>query len=819
MKRDTPLEEVEDLATRLAVAKEHMRELEREFQHRSEAESKGTGQLGKQRVQAVLDDTTDGMWEWDIATGDVYYSPRWEELFGYREGSAARSLDTLLALVHPGDFDDMSAEIHRYLKREIPSFCCEYRMFKLDGTPMWIQHRATVFLDEDGKPLQIVGFVIDKTARQQATESMRLSERSLKIIVENTPGIIYWADIEWTPKLINSGQGLCGYTNEELTQEAGGWLPLVIQDDRERIQREWELLIQAPASLVQTYRILDKSGKARWVEDRKASFFSREGRFLYIEGVISDVHERKSAESDLRRTKEMLEQTNQMARVGGWELDFRNDRLLWSEVTKEIHEVPPDYEPELETAINFYKEGENREKISEMLRRAIEDGVPWDVELQLVTQMGREIWVRAIGQADFVSGTCVRCYGTFQDIDLRKKNEEDLARARQLAELANQAKTDFLANMSHEIRTPMNAVLGLVELVRKTELSPLQEDYVSKLFSSSRALLAILNDVLDLSKIEANQLLLDPRGYAVCEIDDRVSSLFGDLALQKDLQLNFTVSDQVPKMILGDVDRVAQVLNNLVGNAIKFTEQGRVDVAIDVAEHLEDNLLLRFSVSDTGIGIPESHIQDVFKAFVQGDASRSRRFGGTGLGLSICKRLVELMGGSIKVESELGAGSVFVFTIRCRALNDNDHPLSKHRFAGQSTSSTEASRIEGARILLVEDNDVNRLVACAFIERAGCAVETANNGSEAIDRVREAPYDAVLMDIQMPDMNGYEATRRIHALPGLERLPVIAVTASAMEADRQACRDAGMVDFLSKPVDSDRLIEVLRACLEPGPKN
>lgn len=455
----------------------------------------------------------------------------------------------------------------------------------------------------------------------------------------------------------------------------------------------------------------------------------------------------------------------------------------------------------------------------------------YECEVRMQHKNGDWVWVLDRGKVveRTLDGQPRWMAGTHMDITARKAAEIALARqkdlledevaqrtlalsiAKEQAEAASRAKTTFLANMSHELRTPLSAIMGMTALALRRQPDERVRNPLEKVAQASEHLLAVINDVLDISKIEAERLTLDNTAFSPSEIFKHLQDMFEERALSKNLRLRFRVENNLStKQLLGDKQRLEQILINLLGNAIKFTAAGEVRCQLSAEECDDTRIKLCFAISDTGIGIPKEAQARLFSAFEQGDNSMTRRFGGTGLGLAISRRLARLMGGDITLESMPGRGTTFWVRIQLDLQQQSSLTSDLNPSPWQDEPILALrSAFSGSRILLAEDEPINQEVTRTLLEEAGLLVDLANNGEEAVAKAANHPYDLILLDMQMPKMNGCEAAIAIRRLPGYQTTPILAMTANAFADDQQRCLDAGMDEHLSKPVDPDRLFSTL----------
>ncbi len=424
------------------------------------------------------------------------------------------------------------------------------------------------------------------------------------------------------------------------------------------------------------------------------------------------------------------------------------------------------------------------------------------------TKEGKEFWVlTTITPILNQDGEIQKIIAIDADITERKEVEFELIKAKHKAEKLAHTKEEFMANMSHEIRTPINAIIGMAELLGETKLEQKQKDYLQSMKFASENLLNLINDVLDLAKIEAGRMKFESVEFDIRQLLASISGMLQFRINEKNLELKLEVDDKVPELVKSDPTRLNQILINLLGNAIKFTDKGHIGLDVNVLSKKGDTVQLQFDVSDTGIGISKAKHHSIFESFTQGESETTRRYGGTGLGLSIVKKLVRFQGGEIMLESEVGKGSTFSVQLDYEVCK----PTKTTKNSKDKPNKNDAD-LKGVKVLIVEDNELNQVLAIEFLKKALAHSEVAKNGKEAVEMVKNRKYDIVLMDIQMPEMDGYQASRKIRQEGN--SVPIIAMTAHAFQGEREKCLDAGMDDYLTKPIRFEKMVEIMTKALK-----
>ncbi len=920
-----------------------------------------------------------GVFDLDLLTERMHGTALFFELLGLPPGDLTLTQSEWLATIHPADFEPFVERFRAAVETD-GQYDHEHRSLIVDGGFRWLAARGRVLADRPGEARHLIGTITDITARRALEDRLRNTSESLSI-AQTVAGVATF-DLNYaTQHHFATGNffELLRLPCATPLADRDGLLIHVHAQDRERIRRApFDATPQNPSYACE-YRVVLEDGAVRWVGEKASVSHDACGTLARIVGAIVDITDLKRTEAVLNLTEKRLERAVRGTQDGLWEVDLIND-TAW-------------YGPRFEALLGFaigeittarlsfeaLVHPEDRALRDEMRRNHLERDAVYDVEFRIRHKAGHYEWVRSRGQCERDStGKAINVAGSIQLVTDRKRAEQATLEAKLAAEAASRAKSVFLANVSHEIRTPMNGVIGMSDILAETELDDTQREYLTIIRGNAEALLSLINDVLDLSKIEADRLELEQLEFSVRDVIYQTVAATSFQAATKGIELIVDIDADVPFLVTGDPGRVRQIVMNLCGNAIKFTHEGHVLLRISCEPTEVEKIVLRIEVSDTGIGVPADRIDRLFQTFSQVDSSTTRHYGGSGLGLSIVKRLAELMDGAVGVRSEAGHGSCFWVTLRVKTVqlqpstamhgtgsrilivddvapsrrsiasklaifgyesvsvdgvdaalahlaNDTnfavvvadelmprrggldllaamrtDPRLDKIKFVlmclfagdapdlqgqygpdavalkpvrgkafgrlidgvitgraprkpvipapkpaveadncvtgvyrtlGPPAESMLASATDtrlrpllltfpGRRILLVEDNPVNQRVAKRVLQKLLVDATIANNGAEALERIHAETFDAVLMDCQMPVMDGFTASRRIREAEKQRgngvRLPIIALTANVMSEDRQNCIAAGMDAHVGKPIELSLLAQCLERFLGQG---
>ncbi len=692
---------------------------------------------------------------------------------------------------------------HGYVKDE------QVRLRKRSGQLIWCSITATSVKDDKGKPLWIDGILEDVSTQKRVERELLESKELFRLVFENSAAAITVTDrnekiIAWNPfaeKMLEMGK-------DELFNKP---VKEIYPPKEWKRMRSFRIREKDVASEVET-QVIKKGGSLVDVSVSISILKDIEGNITGAIGIMRDITNQKIAERRLKdseyKTRVILD--NSAAAIT---LTDENENIIsWNKFTEQLLGMK---KPDLYLKhISVLYPKEEWKKIRDENIRKI--GSRHHMETKIIHKDGRIIDIDlSVNVLMDSSGKIIGSVGIMQDNTERKQAQEMLLQAKIAAEEASNAKTMFLANMSHEVRTPMNAIIGMIDLTLDTSLSDEQKDNLNTAKDAAGNLLNLLNDILDLSRVEAGKIHLEAIEFDVRNVLHSVCKGLTVLARNKNLELAWNVDSKVPQFVVGDPTRLRQIIINLVNNAIKFTHKGKIEANVSVAAAVEEEVTLTFSVVDTGIGIPKDKQGLLFEPFTQADDSTTRKYGGTGLGLAISKRLVEIMGGKIWVESEPFKGSTFYFTPVFKVAHKDPSAAVVSISQDSGDKVVGSANLKGLRILLAEDNFMNQKIATRMLEKKGWVVSVAQNGREAVDRVNNEVYDIVLMDVQMPIVDGLEATRLIREEEKNtgRHIPIVAMTAHAMEGDERKCLASGMDGYVSKPIDITKVYETIENAL------
>ena len=701
---------------------------------------------------------------------------------------------------------------------------------KVENTGDQLLVRVNLYLREDGADDGVVVTFVKIDELKRVQEELHRTNSLLENLYTSSPAGLSLHDRDF--KYIRINQALADINGYSMSEHLGKTVRELIPDLADDIESRLRQVIQTDRPVcnvqIQGSTPAAPNFKRYW----SASYYPVDllDGDRGVGSVIVDITNRILAEESLKESKANLLESQQLANLGNWAIEVGNNfeldtaRPIWSAELFKIYGLDPQQPvPTCAELLQFHPP-QDREAIRTAFDGLLTESTPYNLDLRCNRPDGQIHYLNSIGRAvRDETGQITKLYGATMDITERKQIEAELLRQNraleeamaiaQAADSANQAKSDFLANMSHEIRTPMNAILAVSQLLELSELDTEQRKLLETLKSNGKKLLTLIDDILDLSKIEARELKLDLQQFSLTALTQSLLDSFVPQARQKSLELTIDVDPELPIWWIGDDFRIQQILSNLINNALKFTEQGKIEVTISQAQDnmpSDDSLLsVHFRVKDTGIGILNEQQQDLFKPFTQADNSTTRQYGGTGLGLTICRRIVELMGGIIDVESVVGEGSTFWFTLPLEVGQ-----ITEELPTPEETTAPITTNPNTVQILVVEDYPDNLDMLLFMLDSLGYQADSVTNGCEALDKLAQQNYNIILMDCQMPELDGYQATEIIRQRESDENHTfIIGLTAHAMAGDRQKCLDAGMDEYITKPIDLNHLASLIQKCL------
>ncbi len=692
---------------------------------------------------------------------------------------------------------------------------CELRMVKKNKTAFWAYLEAIAAQDNQGKPVCRVT-ISDMSTRKKSEEALRESEERFDQLAMKSGTITWEVDFQGLYTYVSHvSETVLGYRPDEIVGQMH-FYDLHPESEREAFKKAAFAVFDRKESFLNLENAAQtKDGRQVWLSTSGIPLLNHDGTLRGYRGSDTNITDRKRMEDTLRESEEKYRSLSNNIPDIIYSLDKMGNVIA---VNKAIERYGYAIDIIVGNQFPDIFHPDDREMVGNSFLKAMEDHREYTRGLQfrLLAKDGSASWVELTSHMRFdEQGHYLQEEGVIRDITDRKRAEEELRQAKALAEAANKAKSEFLANMSHEIRTPMNAIVGMADILMESELTAEQQKYAETLRNAGENLLELINGILDLSKVEAGLVVLEKTEFDLDSIMNKVCDLMYLKTKGSSIRIACAPLHNIPATLIGDPQRLMQIFINLVGNAMKFTKQGEIILGVETISGSLDSddketVELRFFVKDTGIGIPPDKVELIFEMFTQADSSTTRKYGGTGLGLHISKHLLELMGGRIWVESEVGKGSTFFFTATF-GIGKTAIPLAEKTEVASSVGDKPVEQ-KTLNILLVEDNDDNRLLLLYYLKKTPHHVDVAENGAIAVEKFSSGKYDLVLMDVQMPVMDGYTATGEIRKLEesrGLKRTSVLALTANAMKEDEQKSREAGCDGHLTKPIRKAVLLEAI----------
>jgi PAS domain S-box-containing protein len=630
---------------------------------------------------------------------------------------------------------------------------------------------------------------------------------NFEFFVKESIDLVCIADLKASFKVVNPAfSRVLGYSKEELLSRP--FVDFVHPEDLEKTYAEVQFLTNNNPTIDFENRYITKDGNLvhlQWKANLNSS-----NNLIYA--IARDVTETKKTQQKLLSSEKSLNEAQRIAKIGSWDFNLVTQELNWSDELYEIFEIEnKPNNPNLYGAYLSRFTTEDTEQLNANVGNTIANNVPYEMEHQIILDDQKTKWVFCTGVPIVDDNkNVIALKGVVQDITQKKQIDETI-KAKEKAEAANKAKSDFLANMSHEIRTPLNGIVGFTDLLLKTNFDKDQLEYLNTVNESANTLMDIINNILDFSKIEAGKLELDFEEINLHELSHQIINLFKYEANYKKIDLIINIDPNVPQYIIGDSIRLKQIVLNLLSNAMKFTFFGHIRLDLNLVEEKDGFSKIKFSVKDTGIGIKVKNQKKIFQSFVQADNTTTRKYGGTGLGLAISNQLLGLKNSELKLNSTFGEGSDFFFTVEFEKVNEKMEQLPFIPEIKVKNKREGSKRHSDLKILIAEDNKINMLLAKTLIKNLfdKCTIIEATNGYDAVQKALMTIPDIVLMDIQMPILNGYDASLEIRKLKEFRHIPIIALTAGVLSGEKERCLEHGMSDYIAKPIIQSELEETV----------